>query len=54
MRLIVRWEKSWVQLQEISKGKKRINCDLWIYNGDLNDVMHAFVRTQGDSKFKNS
>ena len=53
-RLIVQWEKSWVELREIPERKEREDSDSWMYDGDLNDAMRAFVRTQGDSKSRES
>ncbi len=50
-RLIVQWEKSWVGLREIPERKEREDSDSWMYDGDLDDAMRAFVKTQGDSKY---
>ena len=50
-RLIVQWEKEWVDTREIPERKKREDSDLWMYDGDLNDAMREFVRTEGDSKY---
>lgn len=49
-RLIIQWEKSWVELQEIPERKEKEDSNSWMYNGDLNDAMRVFVRTQGDGK----
>lgn len=50
-RLIVQWEKEWVGTREIPERKEREDSDSWMYDGDLNDAMREFVRTQGDSKY---
>ena len=42
------------QVTRNSGKKRKRNFDLWMYNGDLNNAMRAFVRTQGDSKSKYS
>lgn len=49
--LIVQWEKEWLELEEILERKERENSDSWMYNGDLNNTMKEFVKTQGDSKY---
>ena len=50
-RLIVQWEKEWVELREIPERKEREDSDLWMYDGDLNEsAMREFVRTHGDSQ----
>ena len=50
-RNIVRWEKEWVSSRTIPERKEREDFDSWMYDGDLNDAMREFVRTQGNSKY---
>lgn len=50
-RNIVQWEKSWINLGEISKRKKRVNSDLQMYDKDVNNVIKEFARIQRDSKY---
>lgn len=50
-RNIVRWEKEWVASRNIPESKGREDSNSWMYDGDLNDAMREFVRTQGDRKY---
>lgn len=48
---IVRWEKEGAVSQTIPERKEREDFDSWMYDGDLNNAIREFVRTQGDSKY---
>ncbi len=48
---IIRWKKKWVESREIPGKKEREDSDSWMYDGDLNDTMRKFVKTQGDRKY---
>lgn len=49
-RNIVRWEKSWVNDNEIPRCKEAKNYESWMSNKDVKMVVQDFAKKQGDSK----
>lgn len=49
-RNIRQWENLWMSSRDIPARQERNDYDSWMYDGDLNDAMRKFARTQGDSK----
>ena len=49
-RNIVRWQKSWVDDNEIPRRKEAKNYDSWMSDEDVTMAVRDFARKQGDSK----